>query len=97
MSPNKRSVDAQPPVVNSATRIPGQVGWGVERSHLKAKSTMLTDDTRVASFPIPRDHVQDFDKNRTNLFVRYHGGRAAEMDKKLNVDYQMYHAMNMQA
>ena len=51
---------------------------------------MLTDDTRVDSFPIPKDHVHVFDKNINNRFIRYHGARAAEMDKKLGVDYSVY-------
>ena len=56
---------------------------------------MITDDTRVPSFPIQKDHVVAFDKNKTAMFTRHHGERAELMDKKLGVDYQLYHALNM--
>ena len=87
MSPEKGSVDQKPSVQNSTTRIPGQVGWGIERSHLLLESKLITDDTSVPSYPIKKDHVADFDKNKTALFTRHHGERAAEIDKKLGVDY----------
>ena len=31
------------------------------------------------------------------MFTRFEGDRAAALDKKLGVDYQMYNALNMQA
>ena len=52
---------------------------------------------RVPTWPIKKDHVKVFDKNKQNMFTRAHGARAAEMDKKLGVDYDVYHALNMQA
>lgn len=52
MSPQKGAVDNLRECVNQTTRIPGGVGWGVERQHLKDQVRMLTDDTRVDSFPI---------------------------------------------
>ena len=36
MSPLKRSMDNKPLTMNSVTRVPGAVGWGVERPHLRA-------------------------------------------------------------
>ena len=32
-----------------------------------------------------------------NVFTRYTGDRAARLDKMLGVDYDLYHALNMQA
>ena len=90
MNPEKYSVDNQRECVNRTTRIPGAVGWGIERPQLQDHVKMLTDDTRVDSFPIPKDHVHVFDKNINNRFIRYHGARAAEVDKKLGVDYSVY-------
>ena len=58
---------------------------------------MITDDTRVPVWPIQKDHVKAWDKNKTAMFTRHHGERAAEVDRKLGIDYQLYHAMNLQA
>ena len=79
------------------TRVPGQVGWGIERSHLLAESKLITDDMRVPSYPIQKDHVAAIDKNKNALFTRHHGERASEIDRKLGIDYQLYNALNMQA
>ena len=88
-------MDNLPACVKSKTRIPGQIGWGVERKHLRATTKMLTEDTRAVSFPIDKPHVQYFDKNRTNLFVRSTGERAQIMDKRLGVDYKVYQSLNL--
>lgn len=91
MDSEKPAVDNKPSVMNSMTRIPGQIGWGIERKHLWKDSKMLTDDMS-ASFPIiSKDHVTSFDKNRTAMFVRLTGDRAAVTDKKLGMDYDVYH------
>ena len=57
---------------------------------------MITDDMS-ANFPIQKDHVVAFDKHKTAMFTRHHGERASEIDKKLGIDYNLYHALNMQA
>ena len=57
---------------------------------------MLTDDMS-ASFPISKDHVVHFDKNKTGLFQRTMGERAAVTDKKLGIDYDVYNKLNHQA
>jgi len=67
MDTEKSAVDNRPSVINSTTRIPGQIGWGIERKHLWKENKMLTDDMS-AHFPIVKDHVTSFDKNKTGLF-----------------------------
>ena len=57
----------------------------------------MTDDTRVPQFPIRKGHLDELDKNKTNLFTRYTGDRDENLDKKLGIDYDLYHALNMQA
>lgn len=37
------------------------------------------------------------DKHKTAQFTRFEGDRAAQLDHKLGVDYQLYNALNMQA
>ena len=81
--------------MNQKSRIPGSIGWGVDRSHLRAVSNIVTDDVSVDSFPIKKDHVLTFDKNKTALFTRYTGTRAALLDRKLGLDYDVYHALNL--
>ena len=75
MSPLKRSVDNKRITVNSVTRIPGAVGWGIERPHLRAKHNIITDDTR-AEFPISKNHLAEIDFNRTMKFQKFEGSRA---------------------
>ena len=87
MNPQKRAMDNQPTVVDKVTRVPGRVGWGVERGHLIAKNKIITDDTSVASFPIDRMHVRTFDEYVTGNFTRYEGDRAAVLDAKLGADH----------
>ena len=41
--------------------------------------------------------LQQLDQHKTAMFTRFEGDRAACLDKKLGVDYQMYNALNMQA
>lgn len=57
---------------------------------------IVTDDTSVSAYPIVKNHVKAFDKNKTALFTRLHGERAAEIDRKLGIDYTLYHSLNMQ-
>jgi len=97
MSPLKEGFDMQPTVVGSVTRIPGQIGWGVERKHLVKESKILTDDMRVSSYPIKKEHLQVLDANKTLQFTRYLGDRATTIDKKLGIDSNLYNALNMQA
>lgn len=54
---------------DSVTRIPGQIGWGVERKHLLKKNVIITDDLS-AKFPIVKEHVTFFDKNNGQIFDR---------------------------
>lgn len=79
------------------TRIPGQIGWGVERKHLRDDTKVLTDDMRVAEYPIQKHHLVELDKNRTTQFTRHEGDRSAQIDRRLGIDYQLYNAMNLQA
>jgi hypothetical protein len=86
----------QPSVVNSTTTIPGNIGWGVERPHLTAKSIMIPIDTVIENHPIDRVHVRKFDKNINNRFPQTTGSRAESLDRKLGIDYDVFHAMNKQ-
>ena len=96
MSPQKGSVAMQPSTVNSTTTIPGNIGWGVDRPHLFAESKMVPIDTMIDSHPIDRLHVRKFDKNRDNRFPQTTGVRAESLDRKLGIDYDIFHAMNKQ-
>ncbi len=58
---------------------------------------MITEDTRAVSYPINKEHVKLWDKNKTAQFVRHHGERSAVVDKRMGIDYDIYHALNMQA
>jgi len=63
-------MDNLPATLNSVTRIPGSIGWGIERKHLVKENVVLTDDTS-ATFPIVvKDHIAHFDKNKTAMFSR---------------------------
>lgn len=75
----KRSIDNKPITMNSVTRIPGAVGWGIERPHLRAKHNIITDDTR-AEFPISKNHLTELDFNRTMKFQQFEGDRALALD-----------------
>ena len=90
-------MDNLPTTVGAITRVPGAVGWGIERPNLKDNPKILTDDTRVPSYPIHKGHLSELDHNKTALFTRHEGDRAAVIDKKLGVDYPLYHALNMHA
>jgi len=90
MSPKKTAIDNKPTVVNSVTRVPGQVGWGIERKHLRARNVIITDDSRVASYPIEKVHLREIDGFYTGHFTRYEGDRAAILDAKLGSDPKLY-------
>lgn len=83
-------------MVNSTTTIPGNIGWGIERPHLNPKSIMIPIDTVSDNHPIDRVYVRKFDKNRDNRFPQTTGSRAASLDRKLGIDYDLFHAMNKQ-
>ena len=97
MDPLKKSFDNKRAVIDFKPRIPGQIGWGLERKHLRAKSNIITDDMQVKEYPIPKHVIQGIDKHKTAKFTQYEGDRAQNLDKKLKVDYHMYHSLNMQA
>lgn len=97
MSPQKHAMDNLPTTVGKITRVPGAVGWGVDRDHLKAETKLITDDMRVPKYPIQKEILGVLDKHRTAQFTRYEGDRAAAIDKKLGIDYNLYNALNMQA
>lgn len=97
MSPGKGAIDNQPTTVGSVTRVPGQIGWGIERKHLRNQVKVLTDDTRFAQYPVQKGHLGELDSNRTMKFTRMEGDRAQTIDKKLGIDYHLYNALNMQA
>ena len=90
-------MDNQPTCDKAKTRVPGQIGWGVERKHLRAEHKIITDDMRVPKWPISKGHLAELDHHKTAQFTRYEGERAKEIDKKLGIDYSVYHAMNMNA
>ena len=45
-------MDNLPTTVGSVTRVPGALGWGVERPNLKDNPKIITDDMRVPGYPI---------------------------------------------
>ena len=67
MSTEKGAMDNKPATLNSVTRIPGSIGWGIERKHLVKENVLLTDDMS-AKFPIAKNHVMSFDKNKAAMF-----------------------------
>ena len=67
--------------------MPGTIGWGVERKHLLAKNEIITDDMRVPSYPIKKEHLKVLDNFKDLQFTRYHGDRAEVLDKKLGIDH----------
>ena len=76
--------------MNAVTRVPGTIGWGIERKHLRAEHNIITDDTSVATYPIKKGHLKDIDDFRTAQFTRFEGDRAAVLDAKLGADYNLY-------
>jgi len=76
MHPKKDAFDNKPTVVGKVTRVPGAVGWGVERKHLIAEHKIITDDMQCA-WPIRKDHLIQLDNHKTTQFTRYEGDRAA--------------------
>ena len=52
---------------------------------------MITDDHQCTSYPKTKDHLGVIDKNVTTLFTRHSGERASHIDKRLGVDYDIYH------
>ena len=62
---------------------------------MRAEHNIITDDTRVPSYPIQKMTLAQLDQHRTAMFTRFEGERAAQLDKKLGVDYHMYNALNM--
>ena len=44
MHPKKAAIDNKPTVVGKITRVPGAIGWGMERKHLVADHKIITDD-----------------------------------------------------
>ena len=90
MSTEKGAVDNKPATINSVTRIPGSIGWGIERRHLVKENVLLTDDLST-NFPVAKEFVTSFDHHKTAKFSRMVGERAAVTDKKLGLDYEVYH------
>ena len=97
MSPQKGAVDNKPTTIGKVTRVPGAVGWGIERKHLRNQAKVITDDMRYSQYPVKKGHLGELDNNMTMKFTRYDGDRAATLDKKLGIDYNLYNALNMQA
>ena len=59
------------------TRVPGAVGWGIERKHLRSDAKIITDDSRVPSYPIAKGHLAELDQHKQAKFTRFDGDRAA--------------------
>lgn len=57
---------------------------------------MIPIDTVSDNHPIDRAHVRKFDKNRDNRFPQTTGSIAASLDRKLGIDYELFHQMNKQ-
>jgi len=51
----------------------------------------------VPFYPIRKEHVKSIDKNKSSLFTRMNHERAADIDKKLGIDYSLHNSLNMQA
>ena len=86
-----------PAVIDKKQTIPGGVGWGIERPQLIKDSKMITDDHQCINYPKGKDHLKVIDKNVTSRFTRFTGERAAQIDNRLGIDYDIYHQLNMQA
>ena len=71
-------------------RVPGNVGWGIERPHLRAQNNIITDDTRVPSYPIHKGHLQQLDAFKTLQFTLTGNESAERIDKKHGIDYKIY-------
>jgi len=46
---------------------------------------------------VPKHYLKGIDRHKNALFTKLEGDRAANLDKKLGIDYPAYHAMNMHA
>ena len=64
MSPEKDAMDNKPTVVGKVTRVPGALGWGIEREHLVAPHHIITDDMQ-AKWPVKMDHLRQLDNHKT--------------------------------
>ena len=51
---------------------------------------LLAEDTLIQEFPVTKNHVTYFDKNKTNRFCRFTGASAEKTDKDLGIDYDIY-------
>ena len=80
MSPGKVAFDNKPGTMGRGTRIPGQIGWGIDRQHLKAQSNIITDDMQVAEYPVPKNYIQSIDRHKSALFTGFEGDRASTLD-----------------
>ena len=67
------------------------MGWGIERPKLTEGRKMITDDHQCVNYPKGKDHLGVIDKNVTTLFTRHSGERASHIDKRLGIDYDIYH------
>ena len=76
--------------MGNVTRVPGAVGWGIERKHLLADTKIITDDMRVPQWPVDRLHLKELDNHTTAQFCRHDYDRSALTDKKLGIDYRLY-------
>ena len=96
MHPKKGAIDNKPTVVGKITRVPGAIGWGMERKHLVADHKIITDDMQC-QWPVRKDHLGQLDSHKTAQFTRHDADRSAVTDKKLGIDYKLYNSLNMQA
>jgi len=96
MHPRKGAIDNKPTVVDKVTRVPGAIGWGMERKHLVADHKIITDDMQC-NWPVRKEHLNQLDCHKTTTFTRHDADRSAATDKKLGIDYHLYNALNMQA
>ena len=76
MDPQKKSMDNKRTVEGSSFRNPGFIGWGIERPHLRAKSSIITDDMQIAEYPVPKNVLKEIDRHKTGKFTLMDGDRA---------------------
>lgn len=64
IDPKKQGVYDRPTIISGVQKMPGALGWGVERPTLIAENRIITDDRRVDTYPIPKGHVGSFDADK---------------------------------
>ena len=53
---NKRETE------NDKVRIPGKIGWAIERPELNSSAKIITDDTRFKVYPVEKKYISEIDR-----------------------------------